>query len=228
MRILAVDTSSERGSICVSDNGEIVAEVRLASSLQHSERLFGSIEFAFRFLNFRLQDVDLFAAAKGPGSFTGLRVGMAAAEGFVAAFGKQGVGVSTLEALAWNAHEFAKWIAPTIDARRGEIYGAVYRRDGDELIEVCSPVVLKPAQWLNSLSREPIVFCGDGAVRYRELLTGHPEWECRTVDLYLARAIAEMAQLPRRGPLEPLYVRRTDAEIDRERRRDESIASPHP
>src|SRR5215470_676541 len=102
MRILAVDTSSERGSICVSDGEEVVAEVRLASSLQHSERLFGSIEFAFRFLSFRLQDVDLFASARGPGSFTGLRVGMAATEGFVAAFGKQGVGISTLEALSWN------------------------------------------------------------------------------------------------------------------------------
>ena len=80
MRILAVDTSSERGSICVMDGREVVGEVRLASSLQHSERLFGSIEFIFRFLNFQLKDVDLFAAARGPGSFTGLRIGMAGDE----------------------------------------------------------------------------------------------------------------------------------------------------
>src|SRR5690348_13697180 len=148
MRILAVDTSSERGSICVMEGRDAVGEVRLASSLQHSERLFGSIELIFRFLNFRLEDIDLCASARGPGSFTGLRIGMAATEGFVASFDKEGAGISTLEALAWNAQEFGKWIAPTIDARRGEVYGAVYSRNGDELIEVRAPVVLKPAEWL--------------------------------------------------------------------------------
>src|ERR1051326_8762913 len=125
MRVLGIDTSSERGSICVLDNGEVAGEVRLASSIQHSERLFASIEFVFRFLPFGLHDIDLFVAARGPGSFTGLRVGLAATEGFVTAFGKHGCGVSTLEALAWNAGVTGTLIAPTIDARRGEVYGAL-------------------------------------------------------------------------------------------------------
>src|SRR5215467_1714844 len=97
MRLLAVDTSSERGSVCVLDNGEVAGEIRLSSSIQHSERVFASIEFVFRFLPFRLNDIDLFVAARGPGSFTGLRVGLAAVEGFVAAFRRDGAGVSTLE-----------------------------------------------------------------------------------------------------------------------------------
>ena len=87
MRILAVDTSSERGSICVVDGLEVLGEVRLASSIQYSERLFRSVEFIFQHLPFQLSDVDLFAAARGPGSFTGLRVGLAAMEGFAAAHG---------------------------------------------------------------------------------------------------------------------------------------------
>src|SRR5215475_4981993 len=102
MRVLAVDTSSERGSVCVMDRGEVLGEVRLASSIQHSERLFRSIEFLFQYLPFPLKDVDIFAAARGPGSFTGLRVGIAAMEGFAAAHLGRGAGVTTLEALAWK------------------------------------------------------------------------------------------------------------------------------
>ena len=90
MRILAVDTSSERGSVCVTDSHDVVGEVRLASSIQYSERLFRSIEFLFLHLPFQLSDIDLFVAARGPGSFTGLRVGLAAMEAFVAAHGKRG------------------------------------------------------------------------------------------------------------------------------------------
>src|SRR5437764_8327269 len=127
MRVLAVDTSSERGSVCVLDEGEVAGEVRLSSSIQHSERLFASIEFIFRFLPYKADDIDLFVAARGPGSFTGLRVGLAATEGFVAAFGKRGVGISTLEGLARNAGPTGSLIAPTIDARRGEVYGGLYR-----------------------------------------------------------------------------------------------------
>src|SRR6266567_8701655 len=102
MRVLAVDTSSERGSVCVTDRGEVLGEIRLASSIQYSERLFRSVEFLFQYLSFGLKDIDIFAAARGPGSFTGLRVGIAAMEGFAAAHQKPSIGVSTLEALAWK------------------------------------------------------------------------------------------------------------------------------
>src|SRR5215471_1492738 len=175
MRVLAVDTSSERGSICIADRGEVLGEVRLASSIQHSERLFRSIEFLFQFLPFSFQDIDIWAAARGPGSFTGLRVGIAAMEGFAAAHQRCGAGVTTLQALAWKTGLSNALIAPMIDARRGDVYGAVYRRTpsaeaSDTLIEERAPVVLKPAEWLAMLPHEPLVFCGDGAIRYRSLL----------------------------------------------------------
>ena len=227
MRILAVDTSSERGSVCVTDRGEVLAEVRLASSIQHSERLFHSIEFLFQFLPFQLQDIDIFAAARGPGSFTGLRVGIAAVQGFVAAHRRQGAGVTTLEALAWKTGMPGALVAPMIDARRGDIYGGVYRRNRtnsefDTLVEEYPPVVLKPAQWLCSLPRKPLIFCGDAAIRYRSLIEEEPEWRIHWVDLYLASTIAELAATSNSGPLAPLYVRKTDAEIARE-----GIGSPN-
>jgi tRNA threonylcarbamoyladenosine biosynthesis protein TsaB len=216
MRVLAVDTSSERGSVCITDNGDVLGEVRLASSVQYSERLFRSIEFLFQYLTFGLPEIDVFAAARGPGSFTGLRVGLAAMEAFGAAHSKRGAGISTLEALAWKSEIRDVLIAPAIDARRGDVYGGLYRRTSghsDGLVEERPPVVLKPAEWIASLPREPLVFCGDGAYRYRSLIAERPEWRIHQMDLYLASTIAELAAMPNSGPLAPLYVRKTDAEI---------------
>ena len=227
MRVLAVDTSSERGSVCVTGGHEVLGEIRLSSSVQYSERLFRSIEFLLQHLPFQLSDIDIFAAARGPGSFTGLRVGLAAMEAFVAAHGRRGVGISTLEALAWKTGIRGVLIAPAIDARRGDVYGALYRRlDGnpgsDTLVEERPPVVLKPAEWIASLPRGPLIFCGDGANRYRSLIEELPESSIHSMDLYLAATIAELAARPNSGPLAPLYVRKTDAEIARE-----SIGSPN-
>src|SRR6266481_5877598 len=180
MRVLAVDTSSERGSVCVTDRGEVLGEIRLASSIQYSERLFRSFEFLFQYLPFQLQDIDIFAGARGPGSFTGLRVGIAAMQGFVAAQRRHGAGVTTLEALAWKTGLQDASVAPMIDARRGDIYGAIYRRrtntDCDTIVEEHPPVVLKPAEWLCSLPREPLIFCGDAAIRYRSAIEEEPAW----------------------------------------------------
>src|SRR4249920_1632684 len=146
MRILAVDTSSERGSVCITDNDKMLGEIRLASSVQHAERLFRSVEFLLASLPITLADIDLFVAARGPGSFTGLRVGLAAMEGFAAAHGQRGAGISTLEALAWKTGIENELIAPLIDARRGEVYGGLYRRTGNELVEERPPSALKPDQ----------------------------------------------------------------------------------
>jgi tRNA threonylcarbamoyladenosine biosynthesis protein TsaB len=216
MRILSVDTSSERGSVCIAEDQEILGEVRLASSIQHSERLFRSVEFLFHHSPFQLADIDLFVAARGPGSFTGLRIGLAAMEGFVAAHGRRGAGVTTLEALAWKTGIRNALVAPTIDARRGEVYGAIYRRSDDTLVEERPAVVLKPAEWFASLPRQPLIFCGDGAIRHRLAIETNRDWSIHTMDLYLASTIAELARTPNCGPLAPLYVRKTDAEIIRE------------
>jgi tRNA threonylcarbamoyladenosine biosynthesis protein TsaB len=216
MRILAVDTSSERGSVCIMDGGQVLGEIRLGCSVQHSERLFRSIDFLFDYVPFALADVDLFVAARGPGSFTGLRLGLAAMEGFAAAHGRPGAGVSTLEALAWKSGIEGQVIAPVIDARRGEVYGGLYQRNGETLAEVKPAAGMKPEEWFGALPRTPLVFCGDGAQRYREFIACEV-WSLHEMDLYLAGAVARLAESPNRGPLSPLYVRRTEAEIARER-----------
>ena len=216
MRILSVDTSSVHGSVAVFNDGEIVGEVRLASSIQHSERLFRSLEFLFAHVGFGLADIDLFVAARGPGSFTGLRVGLAAVQGFVTACKKPGAGVSTLRALAWLVRSTDRLLAPAIDARRGAVYAGVYRWTGRELVEEQPPVVLKPAEWLSRLPREPVVLCGDGAHRYREEIMPEAGWTVAPGPFYLAAAMAEMAEAGLAEALEPLYIRSPDAQVRRE------------
>ena len=198
------------------DKGQVQGEIRLGCSVQHSERLFRSIGFLLDYVAFELADVELFVAARGPGSFTGLRVGLAAMEGFAAAHGKPGAGVSTLEALAWKSGIRDAVIAPVIDARRGEVYGGLYRRSGEVLSELRPAMVMKPEAWFGNLPDLPILFCGDGALRYREFLD-RDGWTLHEMDLYLAGAVARLADSPNRGPLLPLYIRRTEAEIARER-----------
>jgi len=230
MRILAVDTSSERGSICICDNEKVLGEIHLASSVQHAERLFRGIEFLLESIPLSLKEVELFVSARGPGSFTGLRVGLAAMEGFAAAEGRPGAGVSTLDALAWKAgKEFAienEWISPVIDARRGEVYGGLYRRAGGNLIEERPPAAMKPELWLDSLPESTVHFCGDGALRYRALLN-RPGWQFCDMDLYLAATMAKLAVTDWKGPLEPLYVRKPEAETALEARHDR-VAGPGP
>ena len=195
--------------------GQVLGEVRLACSVQHSERLFSSIDFLFRYTTFTLADVDLFVAARGPGSFTGLRIGLAAMEGFAAAHGKPGAGVSTLEALAWKSGIEGRWLAPVIDARRGEVYGAVFKRQGDTLEEIVPASVMSPEEWFSSLPTNEIIFCGDGSLRYRDFIKNEA-WSLHEMDLYIASAVGRLAAFPNCGPLAPLYVRRTEAEVARE------------
>jgi len=226
MRILSVDTSSERGSMCITHNDVVLGEIRLASSGQQAEQFFRSVEFLLKSIPLTLADIDLFVAGRGPGSFTGLRVGLAAMEGFAAAHGQRGVGISTLEALAWKTGIENDLIAPLIDARRGEVYGGLYRRVGNELVEELAPSALKPDQWLAALPDRRIYLCGDGAVRYRSFVN-RPNWLFYDMDLYLAVTMAHLAATTEQGPLQPLYVRKTDAETALEAR-NEGVAGPRP
>ena len=214
MNVLAVDTSSDRGSVAITGGGEVLGEVRLVSSIQHSERLFRSIDFLFDHVNITIQDIDVFAAARGPGSFTGLRVGLAAVEGFAFANDKLSVGVSTLAAMAWQVGEPNTPLAPMLDARRGEVYCALFERRGEELVELRHPVVLKPAEWFSCLTERRVLFCGKDVSD--AFPTDHPRgWKVVSIDPYLSATIARMASTPNREPLEPLYVRKSGAEVRR-------------
>jgi tRNA threonylcarbamoyladenosine biosynthesis protein TsaB len=173
-----------------------------------------------------LHDVDLFAVSIGPGSFTGLRVGIATMQGLAHAAGKLVVPVTTFEALAWPTRTIDQPIAVWVDAHRGEVFATLLSGDREQLAE---PSSLAPSTTLELWSPllaplGPVRFTGDGAIRYRPIIEAALEDRAvieQTVPA-LASAIAEIAasdpsRAVRPHAVAPLYVRRPDAELARER-----------
>ncbi len=129
--VLAFDTTSEHGGAAIYRDRECLACARNLGSANYSVTLFQMVEGLLAQLNLGLRDIELFAVATGPGSFTGIRVGLAAAQGWAQAFGRPVRGVSVLEAMVEEARPEAVWAAPVLDARRGEFFVGLFRRDGE-------------------------------------------------------------------------------------------------
>jgi tRNA threonylcarbamoyladenosine biosynthesis protein TsaB len=200
-RIVAIDTASEFGSLALAEEGRVVAEVLLHSPDGFAHVLFQHLERLLKRHGWRWEQVTGFAAAAGPGSFTGVRVGLAAAKGLAEASGALAAAVSNLQAMA--SFGTAPLRAPFYDARRGEIYGALY----DAHLEPLGPeVVMKFAAWRASLPQGAELLTPDPAV-FGVAATVTPR--------ALAGAVAMLAfdRLEDPAKLDANYVRRSDAEL---------------
>ncbi len=151
MLILAVDTSTQAGSLAVLDDTRVIGEVSTWADETYSSRMFRHLEFLLRELGLDLQQVELFAVAAGPGSFTGLRVGLTAVKGWAEVYGRPIAAVSGLEAVAAQAHATQSVLVPVLDARRGQIYAGVYEKRGQELVRRGDEVVMTPGEFLDFL-----------------------------------------------------------------------------
>jgi tRNA threonylcarbamoyladenosine biosynthesis protein TsaB len=194
LKILAIDTTSELGSIAITDGERIIEETLLQSSDGFSHVLFGELENLLARNNLKLADIDGFASASGPGTFTGVRVGLTAVKGLAEATSRKVVAVSNLRAMAYFGSGELR--APVIDARRGEIYGAVYSAS---LELVREEVVMRNDAWLASLPAG------------HELLT-FPRPLAGAVGVIAAREFAAGRALDPAG-VDANYVRRPDAEM---------------
>ena len=182
MTILALDTTSQHGSLALRRDGAILSELELHSSDGYDHLIFQAITDLLRNAGVQLSEIDCFAAASGPGSFTGVRVGLAAVKGLAAALGKPVAGISNLRALAALGD-----LTPAIDARRGEVYTAVY----DAELRLLSPETIEP------FSGPPIVQPSHGlaaAVAVCAEKDGPAGWQdAATLDAnYVRRADAEL------------------------------------
>jgi tRNA threonylcarbamoyladenosine biosynthesis protein TsaB len=227
MLILALDTSSAAGSAALVRDDAIVLERAGDATRTHGERLPRELMSLLDEAGVDVHDVDRFAVATGPGSFTGLRIGIATIQGLALAQGKRVVPVSTFEALrASHRRPRGSRLAVWIDAHRGEVFATLYDVDGRVLH---GPTSLAPDAtldaWAVDLEGGPVEFAGDGAVRYRAILErrlGQSAGIPATVPP-LAGAIGTIAAgHPDRAvhphAVVPLYVRRSDAELARDRR----------
>lgn len=168
MKILSLDTASRSCSVAVVDDETVIAELTVNHGRTHTEVLMGMIQRALGMGDLSISDVDGFAATIGPGSFTGLRIGLSSVKGLAVATKKPLVGVSTLEALAYGVSFSQKLICPMLDARRGEVYTAGYRFEGHNIITVFEPRAIAPDLAVENI-KEPCILVGDGALKYKDV-----------------------------------------------------------
>jgi len=169
MKILAVETATMTGGVAVMDGDKLVAESRLNIRVTHSERLMGEIDRALQGASMEISDIDVFGISIGPGSFTGLRVGLSTIKGLVYATGKKLVTASTLEGMAWSLPFSAYQVCPMLDARRKEVYAAVFRWRGDGFERVMAEGAFSVNRLL-SMVECPTIFLGEGALLYKDAI----------------------------------------------------------
>jgi tRNA threonylcarbamoyladenosine biosynthesis protein TsaB len=240
--ILAVDTTTRAGSLAVVRDGSVLREHRGDETRTHAQRLPGDVVRLCEAAGITIRDVDLYAVAAGPGSFTGLRIGIAAVQGLAMAWSRPVVPVSTLEALALSAPRdlpaetgshgqnlaAASRVAVWMDAQRGQVFAQVF--DVDASMGAARPLTpaisVPPSDALRQHGSllAGAFFVGDGAVKYRDTIAGLIGGTTQiAADVPpLAGAIALLAgREPARALLPhavvPIYVRRSDAELARER-----------
>jgi tRNA threonylcarbamoyladenosine biosynthesis protein TsaB len=222
--ILALDTSSPSGSIAVLRDEKVIGVVSTTGAETYSSRMFRQLEFLLAELKLSHRDFDLFAVNSGPGSFTGLRVGLTAAKCWAEVYAKPAAPISGLEAVAAQSRR-GEVVVPVLDARRGQAYFGFYRRQDGRLMREGDDRVATPEEFLSALRELPesrvVVVTSDGDIARK--FTSHSETgdiPVERVSNVLAPVIGALAlERARRGAtvdalaLDANYVRRSDAEL---------------
>ena len=218
--ILALDTATPVGSVALCTAEGIVVSRYFDVGLQHSQRLFGEVEAALEAADMDVGGVRAVAVAIGPGSFTGLRIGLSAAKGLCLAALKDLVTVSTLEALAARLPFARLPVCTVLDARKREVYAALYDTAAGVPVALAPPRAIAPAQLARERANAATIYTGDGATTYRELLAGNSTAQfaplpCARPDAgtigWLALSKLEKGQTADLDSVEPEYLRPPDA-----------------
>ncbi|OEG00257.1 tRNA (adenosine(37)-N6)-threonylcarbamoyltransferase complex dimerization subunit type 1 TsaB [Vulcanibacillus modesticaldus] len=170
MNILAIDTSTDVMGVSLLDENRVLAEVTTNLKKNHSIRLMPTIEQLFEEVKWEPKAIDLIAVAKGPGSYTGVRIGITTAKTMAWALKIPLIGVSTLEAMAYPHQNFTGLISPIIDARRGRVYTGLYKKVENKWTNVESDQITPLSKWLNLLqqTQEAVLFVGDDVELHHE------------------------------------------------------------
>jgi tRNA threonylcarbamoyladenosine biosynthesis protein TsaB len=224
MKILALETATLAGSIAIfDDNDGLISEVRVNLKIAHSERLMPSIKWLLDASRISIGDIDAFAVSIGPGSFTGLRIGLSTVKGLSYATSKPVLSVPTLEAFARTLPYCAYMICPMFDARKKQVYAALFRWEKNKFRKVMDETAVAPDVLLKEIS-EPVVFMGEGARLYKnQIIDALGDKALFAPEAGMspsASAVAEIAlEKIRQGEtvdpvaLTPVYIRKSEAEI---------------
>lgn len=223
MKILAVDTATKSCSVAIIDQNSLLVEMTLNREQTHSKHLMEMINRVINMSGLTVFQLDGFAVTKGPGTFTGLRIGISSIKGLAKASGKPVVGVSSLDALAMQASFSEHLICPLLDARKKEVYFSRYRYKDGILKKEIEEQVLSPEKSIHDLD-EPCLFIGNGALFYQQLILARlgdsayfaPPFQhtirASTV-AHLSRKSFKNNNFDDVDMLAPEYIRKSDAEL---------------
>ena len=223
MKVLAIETSTMAGSVALIDGDELVSEYLLNIDITHSERLLLAIDCVMRDTRIPVDEINGFAISIGPGSFTGLRIGTSTIKGLAYATNKPVVGIPTLDAMAENISFTDYLICPILDARKKQVYTALYKRDAKNRLRKITPdLAIDPRDLLKKI-QERVVFLGDGIKVYhtliKEVLRDMAFFAPLNLRLPRAANVAKLSldQFKKKNTLDlntftPSYVRPSEAE----------------
>ena len=227
MKILAFETSAKAASVALMDKGKLLGESYQNTGLTHSQTLMVMAEDLLKTCNLTAKDVDAVAVAAGPGSFTGVRIGVAAAKGFAWGGELPCYGVSTLEAMALSLGVYQGYVIPAMDARRSQVYTAIFRADLGNLTRLEEDMAISLEELKEKIKNfeEPVFLVGDGAVLcYNTLLEEvpglilppeHPMHQRAAGVALAAQAMADAGDPGNGAELPPNYLRLSQAERER-------------
>ena len=239
MIILAFDSTAKSASVALCDGDRLLGNYNIDNGLTHSELLLPMAENLLKTLKIGFDDVELFACTSGPGSFTGVRIGTAIVKGLAFSKKRPCIGVSTLEALAESLSSLKGVIVPVMDARRAQVYSAVFTSDGHEYRRVCDDGAISISELAQTLSKYdgiPIYLVGDGYKTAYNALTRLGVRLCETPPLLINQNAYSCALVAKRkyesgdyttdALLSPTYLRMPQAErerLEREKQKQENI-----
>jgi tRNA threonylcarbamoyladenosine biosynthesis protein TsaB len=228
MKILAIETATMLGGTALfDDSAGLIAEIRLNVKSTHSERLMTGVNHILKQSSLKISDIDYLALSIGPGSFTGLRIGLSTVKGLAYATGKPVVTVPTLEALALNFSYCKYPVCTMLDARKNEVYAALFQWDGDgfkRILHESALPVSKLSETIMQYIDDKVVLTGEGTLLYKEMITeslgeraiiASPEQmvpsPAHVATLGIRKALSgEFSEIQ---SLVPFYIRRSEAEL---------------
>lgn len=172
MKILALDSSGLVASVAIVEDQNVIAEYTVNFKKTHSQTLLPMLDEIVQMTETDLNSIDAIAVAKGPGSFTGLRIGSATVKGLGLALNKPVIGIPTVEGLAMNLYDSDAIICPLMDARRNQVYTGIYRFQDHELCVVKEQIAIAIEEIIDALNvlGQKVVFLGDGVPVYQEII----------------------------------------------------------
>ena len=225
MKILALDSTADVGTVAICEDEKLIAQITVNTGNTHSETLLPSVEAVLNLAGISINDIDLFACSTGPGSFTGVRIGVATIKGLAYGKNKPCASISTLDALARNLSGFDGIICPVMNARRSQVYNALFECRRGEIKRLCPDRAISIEELDGELSQidDKIYLCGDGysitKSALKKVAIENVPYRLRLANAYSVAMCAidnyERGEILTDSTLVPIYLRPSQAERER-------------